>query len=613
MAVDKKNTKKGAAKNTKKAAPDNKKTATQKNASAPKKQSSPKTKETHGQQLSINITRKKRYKRSLMCRMTPYLLMIVAVILAICLVTVGFLDMADGAGVVGFYIQQFLCGLLGGGALLVPFLLFYIGIIWCLFHIKWREHHADPESESYRDYRKAKRKNIGNTIFSCLLLIIVSSIIGVFADAYSSVDIVDMWEGALDGFSEGGLLGSMISCLLVNAFEAVISLVILFTLAVLFVLLICGITPDYIVTRIQYNRMIRREERETEEEERYRLEYEEEQRYLAEEAARQRRMARAPEKQQTKLIDDPKLSFEKNEPTEKKGKKDRSVQDYIDDLEDTTPKEPEMKQVPGVKIGPSDDEAQKNKKSEEIPMPTDPEPPKHVAGSAVDYDDETPFDAREYKGVDDLLKNLVADENDKKKIPPKRSTSEEDKQSTPEGKPIDMSKMGTDEIQEDLAAVAPEEGAAEEEPEELELPYVFPPTDLLAQNKNNETEDYTQELQDNAQRLVETLRSFKVGISEITYSRGPTITRYELRPNAGTRVRAIANLVDDIALNLATSGVRIEAPIPNKPAVGIEVPNRNRATVYLRDLIENSKFSEAKSKLTSCLGMDQNLYQKATT
>ena len=69
-------------------------------------------------------------------------------------------------------------------------------------------------------------------------------------------------------------------------------------------------------------------------------------------------------------------------------------------------------------------------------------------------------------------------------------------------------------------------------------------------------------------------------------------------------MRSIANLVDDIALSLATSGVRIEAPIPNKPAVGIEVPNRNRATVYLRDLIDNPKFKEAKSRLTSSLGMD---------
>ena len=148
----------------------------------------------------------------------------------------------------------------------------------------------------------------------------------------------------------------------------------------------------------------------------------------------------------------------------------------------------------------------------------------------------------------------------------------------------------------------PEEG--EEEEEEPALPYVFPPIDLLTPNKNKDEQDHTAELQENARQLLSTLKSFKINIKEINYSRGPTITRYELKPEAGVRVRSIANLVDDIALSLATSGVRIEAPIPGKPAVGIEVPNRNRATVYLRDLIDNPQFGEAKSKLTASLGMD---------
>jgi S-DNA-T family DNA segregation ATPase FtsK/SpoIIIE len=127
---------------------------------------------------------------------------------------------------------------------------------------------------------------------------------------------------------------------------------------------------------------------------------------------------------------------------------------------------------------------------------------------------------------------------------------------------------------------------------------------MLAKNKNTDTADHTEELQNNAKVLVETLRSFRVGVKEVTYSRGPTITRYELKPEVGTRVRSIANLVDDIALNLATSRVRIEAPIPGKAAVGIEVPNQTRATVYLRDLIDNPKFTESKSKLTAALGAD---------
>ena len=142
------------------------------------------------------------------------------------------------------------------------------------------------------------------------------------------------------------------------------------------------------------------------------------------------------------------------------------------------------------------------------------------------------------------------------------------------------------------------------EEEEPEREYMFPPIDFLAMDTSPHDEDITEELRDNAQRLMSTLTDFNVRIKEITYSRGPTITRYELKPDAGIRVRSIANLVDDISLSLATSGVRIEAPIPDKPAVGVEVPNRNRATVYLRDLIDSDKFTGEKSRLTAALGMD---------
>ena len=141
------------------------------------------------------------------------------------------------------------------------------------------------------------------------------------------------------------------------------------------------------------------------------------------------------------------------------------------------------------------------------------------------------------------------------------------------------------------------------EPEEV-AEYVFPPIDLLAEDTSVKDNDNTEELMRNAQGLMDTLRSFNVKIKEITYSRGPTITRYELKPDVGVRVRSIANLVDDISLNLATTGVRIEAPIPGKPAVGIEVPNENPTTVYLRSLIDAEKFEGESSKLTACLGAD---------
>ncbi len=134
--------------------------------------------------------------------------------------------------------------------------------------------------------------------------------------------------------------------------------------------------------------------------------------------------------------------------------------------------------------------------------------------------------------------------------------------------------------------------------------YVFPPVSLLKLDVAPKNENIREELQTNAARLVETLRSFKVRTKIVNISRGPAITRYELAPEEGVRVRSIANLVDDIALNLATTGVRIEAPIPGKAAVGIEVPNKVVSTVYLRELIDTETFKKAASKLNVCLGID---------
>ncbi len=143
-----------------------------------------------------------------------------------------------------------------------------------------------------------------------------------------------------------------------------------------------------------------------------------------------------------------------------------------------------------------------------------------------------------------------------------------------------------------------------EKPKKPQKPYELPPVTLLKLEPAPDNTDVRDELQTTAKKLVDTLTSFKVRTRITNISRGPTITRYELAPEEGVRVRSIANLVDDISLNLATSGVRIEAPIPGKSAVGIEVPNRVVATVHLRELLASDKFKNAKSDITACLGMD---------
>jgi S-DNA-T family DNA segregation ATPase FtsK/SpoIIIE len=134
--------------------------------------------------------------------------------------------------------------------------------------------------------------------------------------------------------------------------------------------------------------------------------------------------------------------------------------------------------------------------------------------------------------------------------------------------------------------------------------YFYPPLTILKHDFTAANEDISEELKSNAARLVDTLRSFGVETRIINISRGPAVTRYELQPSAGVKISRITSLSDDIALNLAAAGVRIEAPIPNKAAVGIEVPNKVVSIVNIRDMIDSKEFRESQSKLTVALGRD---------
>jgi len=134
--------------------------------------------------------------------------------------------------------------------------------------------------------------------------------------------------------------------------------------------------------------------------------------------------------------------------------------------------------------------------------------------------------------------------------------------------------------------------------------YKLPSIECLAPPKASSNANFSEELKQNAEKLVDALKSFGVETKIVDISRGPTVTRYELAPAAGVKISRITGLADDIALNLAASGVRIEAPIPNKAAVGIEVPNKVKSMVTLRELIEEPQYKVAKSKLNVALGRD---------
>ncbi len=195
----------------------------------------------------------------------------------------------------------------------------------------------------------------------------------------------------------------------------------------------------------------------------------------------------------------------------------------------------------------------------------------------------------------------------------------EDEPFVPEDIPISRGPVKQTQEVIDLINKASEENSVEtytdsifEENEESELEsqdepervYVLPDVECLAQANSAGDSDIKEELTANANKLVETLRSFNIETKIVDIARGPSVTRYEIQPAPGIKISRIANLSDDIAMNLAASGVRIEAPIPNKAAVGIEIPNRTRLTVSLREIIDSPQFKSATSKLNVALGKD---------
>ena len=188
------------------------------------------------------------------------------------------------------------------------------------------------------------------------------------------------------------------------------------------------------------------------------------------------------------------------------------------------------------------------------------------------------------------------------------------KQADPETVPVDIPKKKTEEKPKEKTQDKPAEsdefdniGYGKSDPVNETKPekvYHYPPIQLLTPNRGNNDRSAMEEMQHNATKLIDTLNSFGVNASIVDICRGPSVTRYELQPAPGVKISKITNLSDDIALNLAANGVRIEAPIPGKAAVGIEVPNKVVSMVTMRELIDSDEFRSSKSKLTAVLGRD---------
>lgn len=230
-----------------------------------------------------------------------------------------------------------------------------------------------------------------------------------------------------------------------------------------------------------------------------------------------------------------------------------------------------------------------------------------------EFDVDIPLDAPKKAGkkrsgskLDDLnaaWQNANADspKADGKKIPAATAAAQQamDKKKTPK-------KSNPDQLQPDPQTVPVEIEKAGEAENEADSGYRYPPIDLLAPNPDEYSDgrSFAQELRESGDKLVSTLESFGVRSKITDIARGPAVTRFELQPAPGVKISKITNLSQDIAMNLAAESVRIEAPIPGKAAVGIEIPNKSVSMVTMRELISSPQFRNAKSKLAVVLGKD---------
>ncbi|MDD7641678.1 MAG: DNA translocase FtsK [bacterium] len=188
---------------------------------------------------------------------------------------------------------------------------------------------------------------------------------------------------------------------------------------------------------------------------------------------------------------------------------------------------------------------------------------------------------------------------DEKAAPTQEKAAEKPLTEKPQA-PVKNPKMDAAEAENEMQAIADEI----EQQSQMKKTYVYPPVDLLRKGNPRQQGDSKQHLQQTALKLQQTLKNFGVNVTISNVSCGPTVTRYEIQPEMGVKVSKIVNLTDDIKLNLAAADIRMEAPIPGKAAIGIEVPNKETLPVMFRDLIESDEFKQHPSNIAFAAGRD---------
>lgn len=263
------------------------------------------------------------------------------------------------------------------------------------------------------------------------------------------------------------------------------------------------------------------------------------------------------------------------------------------------------------KAAPYIEERRERRQNKNIDIYLDEEPPV-PDGGAADYQKEKSKKSKADKSkekIDDADNDNLGDDATADIIREINETTRRNQAERMKPKSIDeiVKDASGDKTEEDIRKASepvPEFTVTDEEMQASIAEYKMPPVSILRLGKHKSAKDVSTELKSKAENLIDTLASFGVSAEITDISRGPTVTRYELKPAAGVRISKITNLADDIALNLAATNVRIEAPIPGKAAVGIEIPNSVKNTVSMREIVDTSDFDAQKSLLSAGLGKD---------
>lgn len=499
----------------------------------------------------------------LLKQLLPFAVGVLAVFFAICL-------LVDGVGVVGAAIKNVLFGLFSGAAYTLPLYLILIAVLW----------RADTEEDDF-----SWRVACGVVTF-----LLTAVLMHFLAGGAETFHVGTLYTAGLSRIG-GGVVGGLIGTLLMVAFDRILSLVILFALLFVFALLMFGITPRGLWVVVSYKIKMHKERREIE-----RAEAEKEAEAAAREAEKAERLRRRPvpaggDQQKLGPIDEADYAAPLPPHVEKPFCDPESEED------DEVPAAGEE----GVIDEKIFDEVMRRTRERLAKSGADAE-----GGDDLPWDETLPAERVPSDVMDEDDLNRIADEDlDLAAIFSEKKGGNLAGR-TADGTALDGASADMDiELNVERKTLTEPETVSGEAPADPPAPeYQFPPIELLSADESLKDENVAEELRENAARLVETLKNFNVRTKIVDVCRGPTITRYELAPEPGTKVRSIANLVDDIALNLATSGVRFEPSIPGKSAVGIEVPNKNPAIVHLRTLLENPRFAAAKSRLNAALGQD---------